>query len=507
MGKVPGLKAMSGVRDIVRGGAFAARIVNAFSKRTTRESFNFNVVLQEASHVAGVSIPTEATLSHYRWWQKLCRACGEKQTTKYGGQMLRFRLLNALSQRLALEEVYRLNGSDIAKGVSINDPLVVMGLPRSNGHMAAHVLSRSGLFLCPRQCDTLSPSILLDIERRDTFQKKFFGFSMVNPDFLCVRVPTADQIDDDLSLHLMTPQSYAWGLLHGLDDYLLECLEEDQQPVYEQVKRVLQVLQWYRECGHFSDAVTREYEPIENPMELQTYGTKSSIVRPQWLLYSPFAILSSDALNNVFPEMRAIWVHRALGQCIPSLCSALCLHNAVYTGKPPTDSQLASMGEKVLGIFGSGTEYAIEYYGQFDQRRMAHWSNRDVKRHTTRVAAKTLDYFGVELDRYRRMQMINAQTEYVDTSRPMHDSQMPYFCLHDGIIGDYFKDYIFQFEEFAFEKRFGVTVKEHTPLAASSDQMAMRSIGSGSSAISSVPSLGEGQPMIGHFQQEGKAFR
>ncbi|GET87132.1 hypothetical protein, conserved [Leishmania tarentolae] len=503
-----GLKSMSGVRDVIRGGSLPARLLNIFTSRAPRESFEFEAVVKDACAAANVAVPSEADLPHARWWKKLCRACQDKTgMTKRGSQLLRFRLTNALAQRLAVEEMYRLNGSEITKGPAVDEPIVIMGLPRSNGHMAAHVLARSGLFLTPRQCDTVSPSLMLDMDRRDAFCKQFRGFSYLHPDFLCVRVPQVDQVDDDLTLHLMTPQSYAWGLLHGLDEYLLECLEEDQLPVYTEVRRVMELLQWYRKCGHFSEPVAREFNPIDNVMEIQAYGTKNMLLRPHWLLYSPLAILSPDAVNAVFPKMKAIWVHRALGQCVPSLCSALCLHNTLYTGKPPSDSQLASMGEKVLGIFGSGTAYAIEYYGKFDQRRMAHWSNRDVKRHATRLATKTLGYFNIELDRYRRMQMISGQTEYVSVSRPLHDAQMPYFCLHDGVIGDVFQDYIYQFSEFAFEKKFGITVKEHTPLAAPADAMAMQGIAHGSSEPRSAPALGAGQPMVGHFQQERKGFR
>ncbi|CCW64262.1 unnamed protein product [Phytomonas sp. EM1] len=503
-----GKRSMSGVRDIVRGGSLLRRVFDLSSKKVSPDSYTLESVLLEACTAANIAFlqNPETQLENYRFWKKLCKACSEKTTSNYGGRLLRARLVTALSQRLAIDEVFRLNGSEIEKE-SITKPLIVIGIPRSNGHFAAHVLSRSGLFLAPRQYDTLSPSLMVESQRLDEFNKRFRGFGSINPDFSCVRLLKANQIDDDLTLHLMTPQCYAWGLLHGLDEYLLECLEEDQTPVYQNVKRTLQLFQWLRKCGHFSDPVIREHEPIDNPLEIQTYGTKNPIVNPRWVLHSPFAILSSDVINDTFPDMLAIWVHRALAQCIPSLCSSLCLHNALYTGKPPTDSQLASMGEKVLGIFGSGTEYAIDYYGKFDQKRMAHWSNQDLKRHATRIAGKTLDYFGIELDRYRRIQMINGQTEYIESFRPMHDSQLQYFCLHEGIIGDAFSDYIFQFEEFAFEKRFGVVIQEYKPLASAKDSLSMRSMKIEDSEDKIGTAFTTNQPMSGHFLQEGKGFR
>lgn len=509
---------ISGVRDIIRGGNIQYRLANIFAKRKKISSRDFHVenVLKDAATIAGTPVPTDpaSVIPHYRWWKKLCEACQEKtetSTTSYGSYLLHRRLLSALSSRLAVDEIFRLNQVDIDAanaGGETEEPVVVLGLPRSTGHMAAHVLSRSGLFLTPTQCDTYAPALLLEEDRAKTFQKDFRWFHRLHPSFMAVRRPQGNQVDDDLTLHLQTPQSLAWGLLHGLDEYLLQCVEEDQTPVYEQVKRVLRVFQWYYQCDQFHPAVPKEVEPIDNVMERQTFGTKDAIAKPRWLLHSPFAILTSQALHTVFPNMKVIWVHRALAQCIPSLCSSLCLHHSIYTGKPPTESQLALTGEKVLGIFGSGTQHAVRYYADFEKNRMVHWSNREVKRHATRLARKTLDFWHWDLDRYRRLQMINGQTEYTDGFRPLHDAQMPYFCLHEGIIGDVFQDYIFQFEEYAFEKRLGVTVQGYEPLAATADEMAFGTGLLGKSRGGAPPgSLGRGQPIDGHLLQEGKGFK
>eukprot|EP00796_Vickermania_ingenoplastis_P008988 gene8988-6310_t len=504
---------IAGVRDLVRGGNVAYRLANVLTKRTTPDDFVMEKVLKDACFAAGVSVPANPAkdLEHHRWWAKLCKACQDKPSmTNYGATLLRSRLLRALSNRLAIDEIYRLNASEIESCGEIDKPIIVMGLPRCTGHMAAHVLARSGMVLAPTQSDTFSPALLLEADRDAVFKKEFRYFHRLHPPFISVRRPQGDQVDDDLTLHLQTPQSLAWGLLHGLDEYLMECIHEDQTTTYEQVHRVLRVFQWYKRCGQFSPAVPMEVEPIDNRLDTQTFGTKHEITEDRWLLHSPFALITCDAVHNVFPSMHVLWVHRALAQCIPSLCSSLCLHNALYTGKPPTESQLALMGEKVMGIFGSGTRHAVEYFADFDKRRMVHWSNRDVKRHATRLGTKTLDYWNMEMDRYRRLQMINGQTEYTEgIFRPLHDAQMPYFCLHEGIIGEVFQEYIFQFEEFAYEKRLGVTVTGYQPLAAPADEMSLGTGLHGKSGSGGAPpgSLGRGQPMTGHFLQEGKGFR
>nr|CCD12792.1 unnamed protein product [Trypanosoma congolense IL3000] len=500
-------KTMSGVRDLSTGRPVSRILMEWFVEEVSPKSFTFEVVVEEAYRRANINVSKSVcSLPDSELWRKLCNACGNKvSTSRYGMSMLRQRLVRAMAERLAIEEIFRLNKHEIEKE-SIDEPLVVLGLPRCNGHQAAHVLSRSGLFLAFRQADTMFPSLLLELERRDAFRSELKFFKYLYPDFRCVRRIDPVQIDDDLTLQLMCPQSYAWGLLHGLDEYLLECLQADQTPVYRHIRRVCQVFQWYKRCGHFSECILDEVNPIDNIVEEQKYGTKEPLKRTRWLLFSPLAILNVASLCDVFPDMRVIWVHRALSQCIPSLCSSLSIHNSIYTGKAPSDTQLVTMGDKVLGVFGSGTEHAIDYFASFEKSRMVHWSNRDLKRHSVRLAAKTLKYYGVEIDRYRRMEMINGQTEYTDAFRPLHDCQMPYFGLHEGIIGEAFERYIYQFEEFAFEPKFGITVEEYQPLAAAADQQSLGSLrvsGDGSN----LPTFTENQPMSGHFLQEGKGFK
>ncbi|KAF8290043.1 putative NADH dehydrogenase (ubiquinone) 1 beta subcomplex subunit [Trypanosoma cruzi] len=501
-------KSMSGVRKLSGRKPVVSKLFNCFASSPSSESFSLDAVLTDACKRINISIPSSSKeIAGYKWWERLCRACADKPSTSYYGRaMLRQSLVRALSERLAVDEVFRLNGHEIEKE-DIIEPLVVMGLPRCNGHQAAHVLSRSGLFLAFKQSDTFAPSLLLDVERCDAFYRRFKWFSFIYPDFSCVRTVNPNQIDDDLTLQLMCPESYAWGFLHGLDEYLLECLQEDQTPVYQHLRRMCQLFQWYRRCGHFSECVLRDINPINNPIEEQKYGSKSPLLKAQWLLFCPFAILSIESLHEAFPDMRLIWVHRALSQCIPSLCSSLAIHNSLYTGKSPSDSQLVTLGDKVLGTFGSGAEYAIDYLADFDKNLMVHWSNRDVKRHTTRLATKTLDYFGIEVDRYRRMQMINGQTEYIEVFRPLHDAKMPYFGLHDGVVSEVFESYIYQFEEFAYENRFGVTIEDYQPLAAPADQQSLGTLRVNGGDQPSFPSFADGQPMDGHFLQENKGFK
>jgi hypothetical protein len=199
-----------------------------------------------------------------------------------------------------------------------------------------------------------------------------------------------------------------------------------------------------------------EVVPVMSKMEIYLKGTKDPLLEQPWIVHSPFALLTIDALDDIFPTMRLLWVHRALSQCLSSLCSSLAIHESIYTGRKPTETKLAMTGSKIIGMFGSGSENAIDYLANFDIGRMAHWSNRDANRSCARLVGFTMQYFGMEMDRYRRIQAINGQTEYAGLRRPQHDCALSYFGLDEGHVAEAFKSYIHQFPELAYEPKFGV---------------------------------------------------
>ena len=115
----------------------------------------------------------------------------------------------------------------------------------------------------------------------------------------------------------------------------------------------------------------------------------------------------------------------------------------------------------VCGIFGSGSENAIDYLGSFPYERMVHWSDRDISRSGTRLVTKTMDAFDMEFDRFYNHQIIDGQVERVGFFRPRLDHELAYFGLHEGVIGEHFKAYTEQFEEYAYEPKFGIKIQDY----------------------------------------------
>lgn len=435
-----------------------------FGRRVGAAGFFWDSVFTEALKRGGLA-KENVQLSDADWWRQLAGSCQAKACSAHGSILLRERLVHSLSQRMLVDEQFRLNEQEIMSA-EVKEPIFFVGLPRASAHMAAHITSRSGLFLTPTTADVMFPSMIADFDRVSHAKSALRWWSPhVLPQMETVRQMRVDRMDDDLALHMHCPMSLAWGLLHGLDDHLYKCLQEDQTPVYTHLQRVLKLFQWYRNCGYFPDNVMRELVPVANPGDTAIRGEKRMLTSLPWVVHSPLAILHMDLLHKAFPDMKVVWVHRALNRCVPSLCSSLALHNTCYTGKRPTETTMANIGEQIIGLFGSGSEHAIDYMGNFPFQRMVHWSNRDVNRSCIRLLEKTINKFGMEIDHYRRLQAINGMTEMVSTFRPRHDYELSFFGIHEGALNEAFATYILQFEEYAFEKKHGMKIQDFPALS------------------------------------------
>lgn len=395
-------------------------------------------------------------------WKKLCSAIVQKhpQFSRYGATLMMDQLVRSLGGRLLFEHIYAENKEEIERFV-VHEPIFVIGIPRSNASMASHINSRSGHFNSFRPRDAMFPGVPSELERRHLGKKVFLNGTRVLPQLLSVFHMDPEMPDTDLPLHLMSSRSLAWGMMHGLPEYLYECLDEDQEHVFDFLHRVMKVFQWYRQMGEFTDCVKKEHNEIWRPEEQVGLGRKIQMEKKPWLIHSPYALLHIAKLHKVFPDMRLMWCHRAISQCVSSMCASLAIHQSVYMGRSLTPTELGSIGEQVCGIFGSGSEQAVDYLANFPYERMVHWHNRDISRSGIRLFTKTLEVFNIESDRFRLHQAIDGISEWNGAYRPKLWSELIHFGLHEGIVGEYFAAYADQFPKFAHEPKFGMKLESY----------------------------------------------
>eukprot|EP00672_Neobodo_designis_P001135 CAMPEP_0174855328 /NCGR_PEP_ID=MMETSP1114-20130205/33015_1 /TAXON_ID=312471 /ORGANISM="Neobodo designis, Strain CCAP 1951/1" /LENGTH=541 /DNA_ID=CAMNT_0016090065 /DNA_START=56 /DNA_END=1681 /DNA_ORIENTATION=+ len=480
----------------------------ATHRRLMPSAFDYDTILRRAIEKGDLNRNRIESIPDEKWWRKLCKAAADKPTSRYGGHLLRDRITHFLANRLLVDEIRNTRKQDIEKE-TIKEPIFIIGMPRSQKHMVAHMYARGGYTFPLRFRDSMFIGIPNEEKRIAAGREYLKGYRYLFPSMQIARPFRHDQADDDTALQLQVPYSLGWGMLHGMSDYLYECIQEDHQPVYDHVRDCLQVLQFYRTVGENTDGVEFEKTTIDNPMDKAIDGDKNEVDLHEmpWVVHSPLGILHTQQLHKTFDDMKVIWTHRAVKQSVQSLASALCMHDSMYTGRQMRETGRVEMGEIVLGLFSSGVEHAVDYMGTFPKERMVHWSNRDIERSGMRLFEKTHEKWWPDLyDTFRKWQTVNGMTEIRQTFRPKNDTEIEMFGLHEGMLNDSFRAYIFQFEEYAFESKYGTLIQEYQPIAGTLDESKWGLFDRGDGAMDRVTSL-EQMPIAGHLLQRQSMFR
>jgi hypothetical protein len=486
----------------------AYMVKSAMCKRLGPAAFEYDTILRAAIEKGDLNRNRITSIPDEKWWRKLCKHASEKPTSRYGGHLLRDRITHFLSNRLLMQEIRETRKQDIEKE-TIKEPILLIGMPRSHKHMAAHMYARGGYTFPLRFRDSMFIGIPNEEKRLAAAEEHLRGWTYIMPSMQTVRPWRADQADDDIALQLQVPYSLGWGLLHGMSDFLYECIQEDQLPVYGHVKDCLQVLQFYRTAGENTDGVEFENIPIENPADQAMDGDKNEVDLHEmpWVVHSPFGILHTEQLHQTFPDMKVIWMHRAIKQSVQAMAGCVCMHDSMYTGAQMRETGRVEVGEMVLGLFSSGVEHAVDYMGTFPRSRMVHWSNREFERSGMRLLEKTHQFWWPDLyDTFRKHQTISGMTEIRQTFRPKHDADLEMFGLHEGMVNDAFRAYVFQFEEFAFEAKYGTIIQEYQPIAGTLDESKWGLFDRGDGVTDRVTSL-EQMPLGGHLLQKQSMFK
>ncbi|GAB2981842.1 sulfotransferase [Streptomyces pseudoechinosporeus] len=185
----------------------------------------------------------------------------------------------------------------------IENPVFVVGLPRTATTLTHGVLSLSDEHRCPRLWELLAPD--LDVppgQRRKAItpaRRMVQGTELLAPRFQDIHRMVAEGPEEcTFALpHALMPLSAA-----RIPEYQAWHCERDFVPDYRHLKQVYQVLQYGRP-------------------------------RRRWMLKSPMHIENLDALRTVFPDATIVWTHRDPVTVLASFCS-LVEHGMAISVRP-----------------------------------------------------------------------------------------------------------------------------------------------------------------------------
>ncbi|MFZ6049882.1 sulfotransferase [Pseudomonas sp. CR3202] len=223
----------------------------------------------------------------------------EARLSAQGRALLREKLVAQLANRLVIEDHCKRYPEILQQPV--DDPLVIVGLPRTGTTLLQRVLAVDPQFSKAQWWETRYPAPLpgesLEQPEVRIGRAKAEVAAMIEfvPQILTIHPLDAEQPDEEFMLmehsFLCAMDSYV-----NVPAYTAWLDRQDQTQVYAYLKKMLQFLQWQQ--------ARRGIAPGR-----------------RWLLKSPQHLHTLELLLKVFPRAQVILTHRDPGKTIPSLAS------------------------------------------------------------------------------------------------------------------------------------------------------------------------------------------
>ncbi len=322
-----------------------------------------------------------------------------------GVQLLEERLIGQLVNRLVMED-YLARYPEIAQ-IRIDDPLVIVGLPRTGTTMLQRTLAVDPRFYSAAWWETRLPAPLADetlsqpTQRIAQAKAEVELMTEVIPQILAIHPLDAMLCDEEF---MLMEHSFmcAMDAYVNVPSYTRWLDQQDQRPVYTQLKKMLQFLQWQKQ---------QRGEPAGQ----------------RWLLKAPQHLHTLDLLLEVFPAAQVILTHREPAQTIPSMASMAHTLWQMYCESP--DPKAA--GEQWNHRMARGIRHAMQVRQQHAAERFLDIHFADTVKQPMQVLEKVYAFAGLPFTDKSRANAQAWLAQNTREKRASHDYSLERFGLSE----------------------------------------------------------------------------
>lgn len=295
----------------------------------------------------------------------------ESKLSPIGRLTQRQRLVGSLAARLRMQD-YLARYPEI-RDIQIDDPVVIVGFPRTGTTMLQRILANDKRFFAAYWYEVRFPSPFpgWDFEGPDpripAAEAEVEAYINAVPDLAAMHPFTATGADEEVLLLEHCFYSTMPLFLASVPSFQRWEESTDQTPGYEYLKTALQFLQWQKQRqGH-------------------TQGQR-------WVLKAPHHLHYPDLLLKVFPNARIIQTHRDPVETIPSMCSfQFALRKLSSDVADPV-----TVGKEMGPKWRRAIERTMQVREQFPERFHDVWY-RDTVSQPMVVVEKLYQYLGISL--------------------------------------------------------------------------------------------------------------
>ncbi len=334
-----------------------------------------------------------------------------------GRKRNRRRLISLLSTRLQLEAQWKRHPELLDRPVK--QPLVLTGLPRSGTSALFNLLAEDPLSRPIRLWETQFPyppeGWTEDRRgqpdpRRDAMEAYYAQGREKNPDFTRIHFASADTPEECVLIQAYSLAGVQLGTEVMMEPYGSWFRAQDQQPVYELERRILQLLDWQR------------------PGE-------------RWLLKSPAHMWGIDALVRTFPDVGIVWGHRTPLRAIASMCSM-----TRTLMKTRLDLEPRKLGPLVMDFYATSLDRGLAARERLDRARFIDVTHDDFVSDSMGTVERIYRHFGLDLGGEARAAMEARVTSHPKDQHGRHDYGLVEFGLTVEEVEERFAPYVERFQ-------------------------------------------------------------
>jgi hypothetical protein len=349
----------------------------------------------------------------------LCKAlANEARLSATGAGIMRQKLMFQLTNRLRIED-YFTRHPEIAKEV-VAPPVVIVGLPRTGTTKLHRLLSRDARFYWMAFWESQFPVPFPNetLQKPDARIKEGHGLvdmmTTAMPKLLAIHPMDADEADEEV---MITEHSFmsAFNAYADIPGYNAWLDQQDQTPVYQYLKRLLQFLQWQKR--------------------------QRGVTAERWVLKAPHHLLRMHLLLKVFPGAKVILTHRDPVQSIPSIASFIHTLWSIYS----TDADPIAAGHQWSELMQRALNHTMKVRQQAPSQFLD-VRFRDTVKQPMDVVKRVYDFIGWKLAPDAEATMRAWLVEDEKSHQGGHEYTPEQFGLSAGQLrrdfAEYFKQHI-----------------------------------------------------------------
>lgn len=341
----------------------------------------------------------------------LCEALDtQARLSDTGRYVLQQKIVGQLANRLRIEDWFSRH-PEVANE-ALPPPVVIVGLPRTGTTKLHRLLACDPAFHWMAFWESQFPVPFENESLEQPSERIAQAHAMVDmmteamPKLTAIHPMDADAADEEV---MLTEHSFlsAFNAYADIPGYMSWLDRQDQTPVYEYLRRMLQFLQWQKR--------------------------KRGIVAERWVLKAPHHLLRMDTLLRVFPGALVVQTHRDPLQSIPSIASFIHTLWCIYSD----DADPAAAGRSWSELMNRALLHTMRVRqsapAQFLDVRF-----EDTVRRPLAVARRIYAFIGRELKPEVETAMARWLASDAETHKAGHDYSAAQFGLSDeGLRADF----------------------------------------------------------------------